>query len=76
MLKIFENFNQTCTCKICGTNKPGKTILIPIAGTDDNHGNCQAEQIHLDCLNLMWIEIVDKPHSAVISQIVNIIEGK
>ena len=76
MLKIFENFNETSVCKICGTNKPGKAILIPIAGTDDSNGNCKAEQIHLDCLNLMWT--IDKlgQDIAVIYQIVNTLNGK
>ena len=50
-MKTFKQFNQSTKCPICNTNKEGETVLIPIA--DSNKGDIyQAEQIHLECLNL------------------------
>jgi len=54
-MRIFEkpNLSNDWKCPICGTNKVQKVVLVSIAGTQD--GNIiQAEQIHLDCINLIW----------------------
>jgi len=70
MLKIFDGFNNKSVCKICGINKSGKSVLIPIVDTRENGSNiCQAEQVHLDCLDLMWANVSDR---AVIIQVVKI----
>lgn len=53
-LRIFEHFNQSSECKICGTNKDGKAILIPKEGTEDD-GIVECEQVHLDCLDLTFV---------------------
>ena len=57
-MRTFENGNwdkyakgdKKTVCPICKTNKPGKVVLIPIVGTQED-GNAQAEQVHLDCLD-------------------------
>jgi hypothetical protein len=51
MLKVFEGFNKSGTCPICGTNKDGKAVLITIDGTGDGR-IAEAMQVHLDCLDL------------------------
>lgn len=49
MSRIFEHFNDTSICPICGTSKDEKTILAGIDETGD--GNIEeAIQVHLDCL--------------------------
>lgn len=53
-LNIFEKFNTSSNCKICGTNKDGKAVLIPKEETEDN-GIVECEQVHLDCLDLTFI---------------------
>jgi len=53
-MKVFEQFNQTTKCKICGTNKEGKAVLIPKYETQKD-GNVECEQVHLECLDLQWI---------------------
>jgi len=58
-LNIFEKFNTTSICKICGTNKDGKSVLIPINGTK-NDGIVECEQVHLDCLDLRCILTEDE----------------
>jgi len=50
-MKIFENFNESGKCHVCGTNKPGKTVLVPLDSTSKDRIE-QAVQIHLDCLEL------------------------
>jgi hypothetical protein len=53
-MKVFEQFNQSTKCKICGTNNKGKAVLIPKYETQKD-GNVECEQVHLDCLDLQWI---------------------
>jgi len=50
-MRIFEGFNQSTNCPICGTNKEGKAILLPDY-TTERDGTCEATQVHLDCLDL------------------------
>jgi len=53
-MRIFEQFNKNSVCKICGTNKDGTAVLISVFGTQG--GNiAEAEQYHLDCINLSVI---------------------
>jgi hypothetical protein len=40
-----ENFS----CPICHTSDDRPIVLVPISGTQEGH-NCQAEQIHADCV--------------------------
>lgn len=53
-MKVFEQFNQTTKCKICGTNRKGQSVLIPKYETQKD-GNVECEQVHLECLDLEWI---------------------
>jgi hypothetical protein len=50
-MKIFEHFNQSSICPICGTNEDKPATLIGIDGTEDG-GNMEALQVHVDCLNI------------------------
>jgi len=52
-MNIFEKPNKGggWECPICKTNKDGQVILAGIVGTEDGN-NMQAEQIHVDCLEL------------------------
>jgi hypothetical protein len=38
-------------CPICRTTKDGEVVLVGIHGTQEGH-NMQAQQIHLDCIEL------------------------
>ena len=64
---IFKEFNKSTNCKICGTNKDGKGVLIPIDGTEKD-GNAEAEQVHLDCINLR-LALVDNSSNCLVYQI-------
>jgi len=48
-MKIFEHFNKSTKCFICGKNSKGKAVLLPIDGTVKD-GIVECEQVHLDCL--------------------------
>lgn len=50
-MKVFDNINKDGKCVICGKNTDGKTVLVPIDGTEADH-NVECEQVHLDCLSL------------------------
>ncbi len=59
-MQIFKkpNIDSDWKCPICNTNGEKEVTLIPILGTRE--GNIiQAEQIHLDCINLTY----DKEHN-------------
>jgi len=43
------NWSNDDSCLICGTQKAGEVILIPIVGTKEGN-NIQAKQVHTDCL--------------------------
>lgn len=52
-MRIFDKFNKSGKCPICGTNEDKPCILIAISGTE--HGNiAQAETIHIDCIDLRF----------------------
>ena len=77
-MKIFENFNESGKCHICGTNKPGKCVLIPLDNTEDGN-NEQAIQVHLDCIalraktmmdNTVFLYQVDKDNADVCKNII------
>lgn len=54
-MKVFDhpNIENGWKCPICGTNEDKEIVLIGIAGTEE--GNIQeAEQFHLDCLELQY----------------------
>ena len=57
-MRTFKHFNKAGKCPICGTNKDGETVLIPIQGTGDGHIS-EAVQIHLDCIDLTYLPKAD-----------------
>ena len=54
-MRSFEhpNTNGGWVCPICKTNDDKPVVLISIVGTQDG-GNIQAEQFHLDCIDLLY----------------------
>ena len=51
-MKIFEHPNMTeFKCPICNTGDDEPVTLIGIGGTQEGR-NIQAEQVHVDCVNL------------------------
>ena len=47
------NLSGNWKCPICKTDSKKEVVLIGIRGTEEGN-NMQAEQFHLDCLNLIW----------------------
>ncbi len=43
------NWSGDDNCLICGTQKQGEVILVPITGTKEGN-KIQAKQVHTDCL--------------------------
>lgn len=58
------NTSNDWKCPICKTPKIKPVVLIGIYGTQEGH-NIQAEQIHLDCIELIY----DKDQKILIQQI-------
>ena len=54
------NLTNGWKCPICGMDEKKEVVLIPIVGTQKGN-NIQAEQFHLDCIELMY----DKEHNAI-----------
>lgn len=54
-MRIFKkaNLDNNWKCPICGTNEEREIALIGITGTQDGT-IMQAEQFHLDCIDLLW----------------------
>ena len=54
-MKIFKkpNIENGWKCPICNTSKEKEVVLVGIIGTE-NGNNIQAEQIHLDCIELSY----------------------
>lgn len=54
-MRIFEHPNKEMNwrCPICGKDTDKPVVLAGIYGTEDG-GNIQAEQIHLDCIDLTY----------------------
>jgi len=72
-MRTFEKFNDSGSpCIICGTKKNTPPVLIPINGTEEDNIS-EAEQVHLDCINLRMVKESDK---IVIYQIVHLEEKK
>lgn len=69
-MKVFKEFNQDSICPICGTNKSGEAVLIPINGTEDGW-NMEAMQVHLSCIDLAVSKNLFLDGSSVILQIFN-----
>ena len=60
-MRIFKegSWNKTKeVCPICKTQKKGEVVLVAIYGKQKGY-NCQALQIHLNCLEL-WINLKHK----------------
>lgn len=46
--RTFDHFPEDIPCPVCGTTDDGKTVLVPIDGTQN--GNIyEAQPIHLAC---------------------------
>lgn len=43
-----EHFPEGDLCPICGTNDDGKTVLVPVSGTEQG-SICEAKPMHLAC---------------------------
>ncbi len=60
-MRIFKEGNwensKKC-CPICDKQKKGEVVLIAISGKQKGF-NCEAEQVHLDCLEL-WLDEENK----------------
>jgi len=54
-MRIFNHpaITDDWKCPICNTNEDKPIVLIPIAGTRQGN-NMQAEQFHVDCIDLTW----------------------
>ncbi len=50
-MEQFDRFPRIKICPICGTNKEGSCVLVPIYGTyNDTSKACKAIPVHSDCL--------------------------
>ena len=47
------NLNCKDVCPICKTKDEKEVVLIPIVGKQEGF-NCEAIQVHLECLNLWY----------------------
>ena len=57
-MRVFKEpnlFNEKWKCPICGTRDVKEVVLIGKEGTQEGH-NIQAEQVHLDCIELLLYE--------------------
>ena len=54
-MRTFDDMGEGIKCIICGTSKPGKTILIGKDGTQDGKIE-EAVPVHLDCIELRYSE--------------------
>jgi len=54
-MKTFKtpNLSGKWRCPICKTREKKEVVLVGIVGTRDGH-NIEAEQIHLDCIDLLY----------------------
>ena len=54
-MRIFKkpNLSNDWKCPICGTSDIKEVVLIGIEGTEEGL-NIQAEQVHLDCIELTY----------------------
>lgn len=46
--RTFDTFPKDSKCPVCGTNDDGKTVLVPIVGTEDLN-IAEALPVHLSC---------------------------
>jgi len=55
-MRVFEkpNLSNNWKCPVCGTSDIKEVVLIGIEGTREGFGTIEAEQVHLDCLELIW----------------------
>jgi len=65
-MRVFKGFNQSGkdVCPVCGTNDDKETVLVAIDGTQEGN-NCQAIQVHLDCIELNY-----DPETGIIYQLI------
>ena len=71
-MKIFDhpNLANNWKCPICGTNEDKQIVLIGIVGTKDGN-NIEAEQFHLECLELLYSPSFKETEKSVIGQLFN-----
>jgi len=57
LMRVFEHPNTSAgwKCPICKTDADKEVVLIGVAGTEEGH-IMQAEQIHLDCIELRLVK--------------------
>jgi hypothetical protein len=54
-MRIFPHFNAStgAVCPVCATGDDKETILIPIAGTQEDN-IIEAAQFHTECIEANW----------------------
>lgn len=54
-MRTFPHFNNStgAVCPICGTGEDKETVLIPIAGTQEDNIT-EAAQFHSECIETHW----------------------
>ena len=64
-MRTFEHPNTSngWKCPICNTDADKEVVLVGIAGTEEGR-NIQAEQIHLDCIELTLLAGKDSKYLA------------
>jgi hypothetical protein len=67
-MRIFEHPNTSgdWKCPICKTNEDKQVILVGVDGTEEGN-NMQAEQIHVDCIDL---RLSNERYGSILYQIV------
>lgn len=61
-MKIFKHLGPG-RCLVCQTNEDKPCALLGIIGSEEEDGNMQAVQVHIDCLDLQYY-----PQSRIIGQ--------
>jgi len=69
-MKILKegNWSGDAKCPVCGTNKKGQVVLIPIAGTEEG-SIMKAIQVHLGCIDLTYYKHFGGSTESIIEQI-------
>ena len=74
-MRVFEkpNLANNWLCPVCGTNDEKEVVLVSVAGTQKG-SLCQAEQVHLDCIELTLVRGHDG--ALYLAQIINKERGR
>ena len=75
MSRFFKEMNtgHGSVCPICNTSKPGKVLLVPILGTEDD-GISEAKQYHADCVHIAALCLLDALESERLEQLTPVSE--